>query len=373
MNQDQKERSAILNLVGTIIGAGIFGLPLIFAQTGILGGTIAFFILLAISTAIHLLMTDVILAVRGKHNVPGYAGATLGRRAYWFTVLMFFFKLCGTTLAYIILGGEFLWQIMAHFGFGQPLWFWQVLFWAVGALVVLVGFGFVTRVEKELTWLLIGVMLLSFLVLFPFFDWNSVATINVKAIAGGLGVMFFAVSGLSVMPDIVEIAGKDAKLAKRSVLWGSVISGVLSWLFGVSIALGFPGIKDAAEISLAFPPIFWWLIPLIGLLAVVTSYLTITQALEHMLHVDARLPRIAAWLVAVAVPFLLFVFVSKNFLSTIGFVGSVLTASISFIVCLAALAVFQKYKKRVHWFWRWSPVPVALFLIALIAQKILSL
>lgn len=373
MSNDQKEHSAILNLIGTVIGAGIFGLPIIFAEAGILGGTLAFFALLAISLLIHLFMVEVILTVKGKHNLAGYLGKTLGNLAYRSTITVFFFKLCGTTLAYIILGGEFLWEIMSHFGFGQPLWFWQVLFWAIGALVVLMGFGFVTRVESKLTWLLMGVMLLTFVVLFPFFDWSQIMVFHPRAVIGGLGVMFFAVSGLSVMPDIVDISGKDTKRARTSVIWGTLIAGVLSWLFGVSIALGFPGVKSASEIALAFPPIFWWLIPLIGLLAVITSYLTIAQTLEHVLHVDAGLHRMTSWLVAVVVPFLLFVFVSKDFLATIGFVGSVLTASLSFIACLAALKIFQKKFKRVNWLWRFAPVPVALFLIALVAQKIISL
>jgi len=373
MSEEQKQKSAILNLVGTIIGAGIFGLPMIFSQAGILGGTLAFFLLLAVGCMVHLFMADVVLAVRGKHNISGYAGAALGRPAYWFTVSVFVLKLCGTTLAYIILGGEFLGQIMAHLGFGQPLWFWQVLFWAVGALVVLVGFGFVTRVESELTWLLIGVIILSFVALFPFFDWSLVGSVNLKGMAGGLGVMFFAVNGLSVVPDILAITGKNIQRARRSIIWGSVIAGVLSWMFGVAVALGYPAVTGTADIAAAFPPILWWLIPTIGLLAVVTSYLTIAQALEHALHVDVRLPRIVAWAVAVVAPFLLYLFVTKNFLATIGFVGSNLTGSISFIACLAALAIFQKSKKRVHWIWRWAPVPVALFMIFLVVQKLSSL
>jgi tyrosine-specific transport protein len=370
MKQNPKALDVTLNLTGTIIGAGIFGLPAVMAKTGIVGGSLLFFGLLILAVLLHLVFVEVVLGDRTKRRLAGYAGRWVGGWAYWLALITFFAKCVGAILAYLILGGEFL-SVLAHgLGWFDAVWFWQLVFWAVGAIIVFFGLSMVTVIEDELTWLLIGAMVFTGAVLVPFFDWQRVAMWHGENFWQALGVMFFAVMALTVIPESVDIAGRKEGTARKGVFWGTVLAGVLSWIFGVTIALAYPSVSSAKDIFLAFPPIFWWLVPTVGILAIITSYITVTQALKNILTMDVKLKERLSWFVAVAVPLVLFALTSRNFLNTIGFVGGVLTGIAGLIICLCAWRVTRQKTKHHVWFWRWVPLPLALVLIVIVLQEL---
>lgn len=370
MKQNSKVTDVVLNIVGTVIGAGIFGLPPVIAKTGILGGTLLFFGILLIGLALHLLYAQVVLADKAKRRLAGYAERWVGKWAKWFAFVVFFLKCSGVILAYIILGGEFLSVIARGFGIDFHVWIWQVVFWAIGAVIVFFGLKIVTFVEDELTWILIGAMLFSMVVLVPFFNWQGLGQWQPLGFWQAIGVMFFAVTAITIIPEAVEIGGRDSKIVTKGIIWGTVISGVLSWGFGLTIALAYPQITYSKDIGLAFPPIFWWLVPIIGLLAVITSYITVTQALKNFWHWDGKVNPVMAWIIAIAFPLLLFAVTSRNFLDTIGFVGGVLTGLSGLIICMCAWFAMRRRGARIHWVWKWAPLPLALLLLAVVLQEL---
>ena len=70
---------AISALVGTVIGAGIFGIPYVVAKIGFLPGI---FYLLTLGTLVlflNLLYGEVILRTPGDHQLTGYAEIYLGK------------------------------------------------------------------------------------------------------------------------------------------------------------------------------------------------------------------------------------------------------------------------------------------------------
>ncbi|MBU2566219.1 hypothetical protein KKG46_01520 [Patescibacteria group bacterium] len=378
-----------LNLLGTIVGAGVFGLPAVFAETGILGGSLLYIGIITISIIIHLLYVEVILGVRGSHRIPGYALKLIGPKSYWIAVFSNFLKMAGTSLAYIILGGEFLSIFASGIGVWDNSFVWSLLFWVTGSIIVFFGLRFVSHIESDLTAILIGFMIFSAIVLFPFFDWNMVAEIHAHKFAMAIGIMFFSVTGMTVLPETVEIASRKRRPTQIGVSLGIIFAGIFSWIFGVSITLAYPGISDVRGIQLAFPPIFWWLIPLIGILAVGTSFITFTQAFKNMMHFDLKVPKLPSWLISVGMPILLYLFVSRNFLATIGFIGSVLTAINGFIVCLCAYKVLQKPKRFKSWidkflpgspktrgalnsFWQAVAIPMMFVLLFIILQYLVA-
>lgn len=367
MKQKSYTLVVALNLLGTIIGAGVFGLPEVFARTGILGGSLLFFAVLTLAILLHLMFTDIVLNVPGKHRIPGYVGVVLGDKLYWLAGVGVFLKIAGTILAYIILGGEFL-SMLSKNAFGGSTWIWSLVFWIAGSLVVFYGLKIVSAVESELTWLLIGFMLFSLLVLFPFVNWNVFGQMHLQGTFNAFGVIFFSVIGISIMPDLVDLAHGKRSDSRKGVFWGTLLAGILSWLFGIFIAGVYPGIHSVRDIQLVFPPIFWWLIPSIGLLAVITSYITMAQALKFTLHIDLKLGSIAAWIITILFPFLLYIFVSRDFLATLGFVGGVLTAFVALLLCICAYKVFNasKTKSKFNPVWRQVPLVLGLALLLLI-------
>jgi len=374
-----------LNLLGTIIGAGVFGLPAVFSEMGILGGSLLYLLVLVVAIVLHMLYLDVVLSVKAKHRLPGYSGLYLGKSYYWLSFFSLFFKISGTILAYIILGGTFLYGLLNSV-IGGTEFFWSVVFWLVGSMVVVFGLGLVAHIEDEMTGILIGFLIFTAVILFPFFNWNDILVINYNSLFNVLGIMFFSVMGVSVLPDIVSIAGVKRSQARLGVFLGVFLAGFLSWIFGTSIALVYPHVKTVEDIRLAFPSIFWWLIPLIGLLSVGTSFLTMMQALKNMILIDLKLKLYWSWSLAIFLPFLLYIFISRNFLSTIGFIGAVFTAFNGLMIALMAWKVMNKKQRSVFWlrklinpktknksvpiFWKMVTVFTMLVLIFIIIQKV---
>ena len=102
MKQSSRTINVALNLVGTIIGAGVFGLPAVMAHTGLVGGTLLFFAILSLTISLHLMYTQVVVMDPVKRRLAGYAGHWVGMWAYWLSLASFFFKNTGALLAYII-------------------------------------------------------------------------------------------------------------------------------------------------------------------------------------------------------------------------------------------------------------------------------
>ena len=90
-------------LAGTIIGAGIFALPYVFAKAGLVAG----FFYLALGgiayTVVHLMYADVIMRTRSAHRFPGYAGLYLGRFGFILAVLIGVLEMILVMTIYLIL------------------------------------------------------------------------------------------------------------------------------------------------------------------------------------------------------------------------------------------------------------------------------
>lgn len=372
MKQSSRTINVALNLVGTIIGAGVFGLPAVMAHTGLVGGTLLFFAILSLTISLHLMYTQVVVMDPVKRRLAGYAGHWVGMWAYWLSLASFFFKNTGALLAYIILGGEFLAVIMHGLGWCDAVWFWQVSFWLLGALIVFFGLRIVTRIESELTWLLIGAMLFTIVVLIPFFDWSNLGAWQLSGFWTAFSVMFFSTTAMTVIPDVSDIANRQKKVLRSGVFWGTIAAGVLSWAFGLSIALAYPGIQGAMDIYKAFPPIFWWLIPVVGVLAVSTSFITLSQASKNLLHLDLKIKPGNAWLISITAPMVMYLLTARDFLSTIGFVGGIFTVINGIFVCLCAWNIMRMKASKISRVWRYSPLPLVLILIIVLLQQLIA-
>jgi amino acid permease len=351
---------SVLTLIGTIIGAGLFGIPAVFQQTGIFVGTILFSLVALLLLATHLLFIDVISRELERHRLPGYIGNALGHWAKSLAVLTHSFQLMGAGLAYVILGGEFLAIIAAHIGFSDHVLVWQILFWMMGGFIMLRGFKFLLRIEAWMTSLLIIVMLVTIVlglsqahpvVWDQSFGWSQSIRIA--------GVFVFALSGLTFLPEIYEIDGRHRSWARRSVIGGFAIAAILTWLFGFAVysALGNGSISSPAVLTQLFPPAWWWVIPLLGFLAVTNLFVTTTFNLQTTYVVDFYASRITAWIITLGAPLALLFLSGRNFFSIIGTIGSLFGATNGLLIAASAAAVMRRSRKVVPWWWR-SAVPL---------------
>jgi purine-cytosine permease-like protein len=276
----------------------------------------------------------------------------------------------GVNLIYLILGGEFLAAIAKLLGLGGSVQFWQILFWFAGAVTVLYGLKFVAKVEAVATWILVASMLVIILLSFNFVDRSQLSVAHWNQLLVPFGIFLFSLSGISVIAETVDLTKRKRKDAWRAVTVGTLAAAFLSWMFGVLLSLASGGQigRNPADL-IAYLPLGWgWLIPVFGFFAIATSFITTAQDLKAMLHLDFKLQKRLAWVLALFTPLILFFFY-RDFLSLIDIVGTVFSAIAGILVACIAMRVLRR-KPNISLVWA-SVIPlivIAAYAIGMLHQ-----
>lgn len=319
--------SAIAMLVGAIIGAGIFGLPYVAAKSGLALTLIFLAALSAIVTLMHLLYGEVVLRTNGKHRMVGYANIYLG---IWGKRISSISAIVGTyaaLLAYLILGGIFLFVLLGDIFGGSAFWYSAVMF--------LAAFMLIAKGLKTVSWLelfLSGILVIAILVFLGkgFFYVNtenfSLATNWAEAFLP-YGVILFALSGSSIVPDVVSVLGDDRTKLKKAIAWGTLIPAIVYFLF-IIIVFGVSGeaVSEDAISGLAkfYGNGFITLGALVGFLAVFTSLLAYGTNLRKTFQYDYGYPKTLSLVLALSIPFILLVAGTSDFIKIMGFAGALM-------------------------------------------------
>jgi amino acid permease len=336
-------RGALL-LTGTVIGAGLFGLPILFARVGIIPGSLLFFLLGAAMLMTHLGYAKIQLEKNQRARLSGYVHTILGDHAARFVSVTYPLQIVGANIAYILLGGSFLSVLALKAGWTLPVGFWEMVFWFCGALTVFYGMKMITRLETIGTWLLLFVLLAASFLALWFGPKTGGGHASWSSFLLPFGAFLFSLSGIPVVSEVVELGQRKASVVYTSILMGTSASVLLSWIFGVSFAVAAsPGsLKSPTDILQVLPPTWAWIIPLVGFLAVATSYITTAQDLRMTLHYDFSFSRTWAWMIALGAPLLIALFLAPNFLHTISFIGAIFTAINGIFVGLLLRRRFQR-------------------------------
>lgn len=368
---------ATLLLLGTIVGAGIFGVPAVIGQWGVWRATIAFVILTVVICCVHALYAESIVRSRANAHVAGIAERLLGRGSGRITGAVQTFQIFGSNLAYIILGGEFLAAIAIVSGVYVPLEIWQLVFWVIGATIVFFGLKHVVKAEVYLTWLLVGVVVFIAGIFVIEADFMLATTSPALKGLQPYGVILFSLLGISGMPEASEIVGRKRDELLKAALTSTLIASLLTYVFGVTAWLASGGriTSSVSDLVRLLPPGIAIVIPIFGLLAVMTSFISSALDLRTMLEKDYRITPFVAWFIALCIPLLLFMVGARNFLETIGFVGSVFGATLAILVVLMGREALRRdpYVRTIPWVWREAiPFLVSIFLAATSLAWIIS-
>jgi len=372
-DRSKRIRKATLALIGTIIGAGVFGLPALFSIVGFWPGTLLFWILAIVVLLTHLYYVEIILAFKKRMRLTGYAGAILGSWGHVLAGVAYPLQIIGVNFIYLILGGAFLAGLAQLVGLGGQMLLWQFIFWFIGATVVLLGLSFLARVEALATWLLIGSMVLIVGLSARQWDLTTLDRANWTLFFLPFGIFLFALSGFPVISEVVEIAERKRRDAVIAVTVGSLAAAFLSWFFGVGLYLAAHGHigRNPSDLILMLPHAWSWLIPLMGFLAVITSYVTTAQDLKETFRLDFHIGEWFAWALALFTPLALLL-TRGDFLSTLDFVGTLFGGIASLLVVFMALKLFHA-RAKAPWYWsRFICVLILLIFAAGILYKLFS-
>lgn len=348
---------ALATYTGTIIGAGIFGLPYVASLAGFWPMAIYFVVVNVLILSAALLFGQVVLTTNGHHRLPGYASIYLGNKAKHFVFLTSSLGLIGTLLIYIIIGGEFLHGIFSPY-LGGPVILYALLYFAAGAYLIFRDAQTVSRIE-----IIMLVLLLLLIILFIFAGGPQINLENFKIKSTNIfipfGVLIFSFWGMSVIPEVCELMKDEAKKVRKVILGGIMISALVYLIF-ILIVWGVSGASTSEEAINGLKGFLGGKVILFGyifgFLATFTSFITIGLVLKKIFWYDYGVPKNYAWFFAVFIPLVLYFIGLRDFIRVIGITGAFMLGIegvIIFLICLKArksCALKAPYKFRLPTF-----------------------
>jgi amino acid permease len=291
--------AASFTLSGMIIGAGILGLPYIFAKSGFIIGLFWIIILGAVLTYTNLCLGEVTLRTKSHHQLSGYAEVYLGKGTKRVMFFAMIFGVYSALLAYLIGEGESLAKIIP--GNINPLVL-GVAFWLIMTLILREGLRGIKKVETWGVLAIIALILGIFMKFLPQISMANLSYTNSEYIGLPIGIVFFALMGFTAIPELrVEIKGQE-KLLKKAILVGSIIPIILYIIFTLTF-VGVLGSNVSEVATLSFGPI----VTLLGVFTMTTAFIATSYALKDSLRTDLKLSKGKTFFFASIIPLILYI------------------------------------------------------------------
>jgi len=337
---DRSTIYATATLVGTIVGAGMFGIPYVVAQSGFLIGAVFLFILTIVSILLHLAYGEIAYKTPGKHRLVGYAEHYLGKYGKVIVTISLLIGFFGSLLVYIIISGEFLSELFSPL-FGGSSFVYSLIFFAIGSLGVLKGLKLIEQLELVIGLLLCGIVLLIFFSGIFHLDVSNLKSINLKQFFLPYGVILWALAGGAAVPELKEVVKGNGKSYKKAIVLGTLIPAVLYFLF-MFVVVGVSGGQTSPEAIQGLTEILGKEITYIGAafgaLASITSFFVIGLALKKVFWYDYRINKNLSWFLVCFIPLLGFLLGLREFIPIIGFLGV-------FLGAIESVSIILIYKK----------------------------
>lgn len=321
MNKSLPLLEAIAVLVGTIIGAGILGIPYVAYRAGFLTTIMVMTVIYLAVLLVNLHVGEIVLSTKKLHQLTGYAEKYLGgwgKGVMFFSVVIGFY---GALLAYLIGEGE----VLAALTGGSPI-VYSLLFFVFGSVLVYLGLTIVKRTELFLIFLILLIVILVFIFGFSELQWENLAGFNLAKIFLPYGVILFALSGASAIPQLAEVLKGKEKLVKRAIIIGTTIPFAVYLIF-TFIAVGVVGVQVTEVATVGLGRVMGKSMLAMGnvfaFFTMATSFLTLGLALKKTYHLDFGINKKLAWFLTISLPLLVFLLGFNKFVNVLGTVGAI--------------------------------------------------
>ncbi len=345
--KNKKFLHATAILIGTMVGVGIFSIPLAFTKSGFAIGFLLMFVIGAVTIFFNLMYAEIILRTKRRHQLVGYTNKYVGK---WAKRLIFFANVLGiygALLVYIHYAGGFLNNIFSEFFYFRSD-FYSILFFVVVSAILPFGFKTVAAIEFFLTGLFITVILMVFGVGVSHIQLENFLSVIPSYWYLPYGVLLFAFAGLTSIPIQRQALKGQEHLLKPAIIYAVAFTGFLYLLFVVTVVgvSGFStsddslqGLMDVLGSKIVFLGSFF------GICAIATSFLMLGTALSDIFILDYRLKKYVAWLLVLVPPFALYLGGLRSAVDIISLVGAV-AIGIEAIILLFAFRKAKEYGDR---------------------------
>ena len=344
-----KYAQGIALLVGMIFGAGIFGLPYAFAEAGLSWGLLFFILALFIVLISHILYGEIVFFLKGRHRFTGYVEILLGKKFKNWGLILTAFSYYGSLLIYGLLGGIFLKNVFDGVGVDILTYVFLIL----AGLLTLFGLKIFAKVNLYLTIPLVVFVIYLFFLALPFVNINHFFSEGRHSVPAAwflpFGVWLFALGGYSSLPEVRDLFRKVGfSHFKKVIKWsfGVIIFSYFLFIFSIWGVSGEFTSEDALSGILSLGRGVLILGSLIGILAVLTSYLALAEDMRYVFSFDYKVRPVYSWLLTVAPPVFLFAMGVQNFTRSISFIGTVGLGIFALFVVLMSKALRVAVRDR---------------------------
>jgi len=334
--------AAVGTLTGTVIGAGILGLPYVIAKSGFLIGVIHIVLLGLIMLLINLYIGEISLRTKGNHQLPGYANKYIGKPGKIFMIIMMLFGVYSALIAYLLGIGESLSFVI--FGNLNLSLLFLIIVGVIISVIIAFGLKALRKVEGVGIFLIIGTVLVILIFFATKIKVSNLTYINPALMFLPYGVVLFALLGFDIMPEMELVLKGKEKLLKKAIIIGSLIPIAIYIVFVLAV-VGFSGLSspEIATFALGRLP------TLLGIFTMFTSLVALSFVLRDMYVFDMKLGKILAWFLVTIVPLiatlLIFIFKAATFTQILGLAGSV-TGGLTGILILIMNKKAKKFGNR---------------------------
>jgi len=319
---------AASTLIGTIIGAGILGIPYVIAKAGFLYGLLLVIFMGIAFIFLNLFTGEIVLRTHEQHQLPGYAERYLGKWGKRLMTISMFIAIYGALTAYLIGEGATLYSI---FNWGSPL-LYSLIFFVITFLIIYKGVKATGKTELILISLLVLIVAIIGVFSFDKVSLSNFSTVNWAYFFIPYGVILFAFMGSPAIPEVQEVLGKEKHKMKKAIIIGS-ISPIFIYLFFSVVIVGMVGLENfevlqpneriaTVALSIYSHPTLGLLANILAVLAMFTSFLTLGIALIESYHYDYKFSRFTSFLLVFSVPLIITLFDLTTFITVLGITGA---------------------------------------------------
>lgn len=336
---------AIFTLVGTIIGAGIFGLPYIASKAGTLLTIFYMVLVVIVALLMHLFFAEVLLRTKSKLLLSGLSKKYLGKKAEIIVTISLIFGITGSLFVYVILSGSFL-KILTESFINIPEKLLSVFAWLVLSLIVLFGIKTISKVELTLNLLFIVVIVGFLFFSLPKMEINNFTSFNLNEFFLPFGVVMFSFFGWSAIPCVLKILKTPEERSKIGKVIGiSLLISFVVYLIFILTVVGVSGEMTSQDSFTGLIPLLGqnivFLGALFGLITCATSYIVIASYLRDTLTFDFDIPLPLAFIIVCGSPLLLVFSGIIQFIEALALIGSFM----GMIEGIAIILILKKVKK----------------------------
>jgi tyrosine-specific transport protein len=328
--------TALALLVGTAIGAGILGLPYLFAQSGFVGGAITLVVVAVAMTLVTLYFGELSLRTKERYHLAGFAKKYLGDKWKYIVLAIETIGIYAILIAYLIGIG-----IVASHMFNISAVVASTIFFVLVAFAIFFGYERTSKTEFFITILKIALLVALIALIVPGaktanlgmnLDWTTALI--------PMGLAIFAFNCYTVLPEIeTKILHKD----KKSIWYIVVIGMAITLAIYLAFSYVFLGNFGTAVSEIATNSLIGnlgWAGALFVLITLVTPFIALTSVVKDIYTHDLNIDKRFSWFLACFIPYMIFLYGGFSFVTLISYAG------IFAFGLLGVITVYTLYKAR---------------------------